>query len=122
MSYCLARIDIGQSKRTYSSQRNIITRPNEFDQFPTLHKPSPAEERRGQELAAELRETRSRREMRVIDDARSRPACRSAAVFTEQMQIHRLMRTDGLHMDLHTQLRFSSRVELSGVSESFVPL
>jgi len=38
------------------------------------------------------------------------------------MQIYCLMRTDGFHMDLHTQLRFSSRMELSGVSDSFVRL
>lgn len=57
----------------------------------------------------------------------SRPAGRPLGLVSRcfertQMQIHCLMRTDGFHMDLHTQLRFSSRMELSGVSESFVRL
>lgn len=115
-SSMLARIDIGQSKRTYSTRRNIITRPNEFDQFPTLHKPSPPEDD-ADRSCGEKRDSALKRNARVIDDSERRAAPRrsrrSAGVLNEQMQIHCLMRTDGFHMDLHTQLRFSSRMELS---------
>jgi len=123
-SSMLVRIDIGQSKRTYSTRRNIITRPNEFDQFPTLHKPSPPEERRGQKLRRETADPAPKRNAsyRWFRAARRAAPRRSAGVLSEQTQIHCLMRTDGFHMDLHTQLRFSSRVGLSGVSHNLCTL
>lgn len=69
------------------------------------------------------RETALSEEKRELSMIQSRPAGLVSRCFERtQMQIHCLMRTDGFHMDLHTQLRFSSRMELSGVSESFVRL